>query len=142
MKRTTNIVAILIVVLTSAAASASGQMAQRYRAEIPFDFSIGKSDMKAGNYAIALLNNSSSISVLGLVNRDSGETNIIKPVLLGDLHPDREAVLRFARSGSHYELIAVKTAEFETTLRRTWVDVRQVTKASAGSDETVSIRLR
>ena len=142
MRRTINIAAIAIIVLTSAAVSASGQVSQHYKASIPFDFSVGKTDMQSGNYAIAILNSSSTISVLGLVNRDTGEIRLISPVIKGDFGENSGDRLRFARAGSRYELIAVQTPDFETTLRHTRVDVRQDAKARIPKEETVSLRLR
>ena len=134
-----NLTAIAIIVLTSAAASVSAQMTQQYRAEIPFDFSIGNRDMKAGNYALGFFNSESSIPVLGIMNRESGQAKAIKPVVRSGYDRDTKAVLKFVRSGEHYDLAEVVAPDFNMKLKKTWSDVRQVTKNAGSDSETVSI---
>ncbi|MEP7212846.1 MAG: hypothetical protein ABI791_07215 [Acidobacteriota bacterium] len=139
MRQIIILTAIAIIVLTSAAASASAQMTQKYRAEIPFDFSIGNRDMKAGSYTLGLFNSDSSAPVLGITSRASGVAKAIKPIILSGYDRDTKAVLKFVRSGDHYDLAEVVAPEFSTKLKKTWSDVRQVTKNAGGNSETVSI---
>ena len=142
MRNRLNMAAIVLIVLTSAAASANGQMRQEYRAEIPFDFSIGKTDLKAGKYALGMFNTDSTSSVLGIMSLSGkSRTVVIKPVLRNEEHPNARAVLTFIRTGGHYDLAAVKGSNFSTKLKRTWEDVRQVAKAAPGDSETVNIYL-
>ena len=114
-------------------------MTQKYRADIPFDFSIGNRDMKAGNYALGFYNSDSSIPVLGIVNRATGQAKAIKPIVRSGYDRDTKAVLKFVRSGEHYDLAEIVAPDFNMKLKRTWSDVRQVTRDAGGNSETVSI---
>jgi hypothetical protein len=143
MRNKINLAAIAIIFLTAAATTASAQLDQRYRAEIPFDFSVGKQDMKAGQYALGLYNSSSGIPVLGITNRDTGEKRFLKAITRSGDNRTYTAVLRFVRDGEHYELAEVKGSDFDLKLKSTWSQVNQVVKGGgAGTDtETVSIYL-
>src|SRR4051812_18142628 len=126
MRNRVNLAAIAIIFLTAAATTANAQLDQRYRAEIPFDFSVGKQDMKAGQYAIGFYNSSSGIPVLGIINRDTGEARLLRSITRsGDDHT-YAAVVKFLRNGEHYELAGVKGNDFELKLRSTWSQVNQV----------------
>ena len=142
MRHRINLGAFAIIILALAAASAHGQLAQKYRADIPFDFSVGNSDLKSGSYAIGMFNDSSSTPVLGLLNRDNGRSMAIKPVIRSGFDYRDRAVLKFIRTGDHYDLAEIKGGDFDTKLRRTWSNVRQVTRGVAGAEpETVNIYL-
>jgi hypothetical protein len=97
--------------------------------------------MKAGNYALGFFNSSASIPVLGISNRDSGESLVIKPITRSGDNRSYRAVLRFVKTGDHYDLAQVTGADFETKLKSTSSNVRQVTKGAGTDTETVSIYL-
>lgn len=68
---------VVLVTLGAIAAQAQTNNPQRVVAQIPFAFSVGRTTLPAGKYAISVLNPSSDRTVLQIRNVDSNESAIV-----------------------------------------------------------------
>lgn len=92
---------VVLVTLGAIAAQAQTNNPQRVVAQIPFAFSVGKTTLPAGKYAISVLNPSSDRTVLQIRSVDGRESAMI---LTNSVHsaPADNAKLVFERYDDRY----------------------------------------
>ena len=92
--------------------SAQAQTTGRFRAHIPFDFTVGQETFQAGDYVISLVMPASDQTTLRLWNKTTGETRVVQTMpknVSGDLEA---AKLMFNRYGDQYFLRQMLTPDY------------------------------
>jgi hypothetical protein len=105
----------LSLVMIFAAASASAQSFRQYKAQIPFDFSVGAKTYPAGEYVINVENKTVS-AVWGL--QDEKRRNLESRSLLQSGRRAAGAALLFTRSGEGYFLAEMVAPDFGFKIQR------------------------
>jgi hypothetical protein len=117
MKRHFNIPLAIIVLagVLSVSAKAQTSGAQRVIANIPFAFSVGKTNLPAGKYTFSVVNPSSDRKILQIRSMDG---RVSAMILTTDLVRDASdnAKLVFDRYGNHYYFAKAQMAGDSTTL--------------------------
>ena len=92
---------VLLVTLFASAAEAQTTSAQRVIAKIPFAFTVGKTNLPAGKYAISVLNPSSDRTVLQIRSVDGPASALILTNSVNS-RPADNAKLVFERYDDNY----------------------------------------
>lgn len=106
-----SVIGLVMVLMVSAQA--------QYKVHIPFDFSVGKADLKAGDYVINLTSQSSSQQSVTIRETKSGVAKIVMVVPKATDEKADMSKLIFNRYENQYYLAAMVTptlgAEFQKT---------------------------
>ncbi|MGB7070777.1 MAG: hypothetical protein WBD22_14885 [Pyrinomonadaceae bacterium] len=116
------------------AASAQAQMSTEYRAQIPFDFTAGKSTHTSGDYTIGFVNPGSSLPALAIRNRETGKTKVLAIVNRSAEPTANSATMSFLRDGNQYTLLGLQSPMFDVKFKRTKTDVIEVSSAGANRE--------
>ena len=92
--------------------SAQAQTTGRYRAHIPFDFTIGQETFQAGDYVIALAKPDSDRTTLRLINRTTGKSWLVATMPKNVSDKLEAANLVFNRYGDQYFLRQILTPDY------------------------------
>ena len=128
------------------AASATGysQLTQTYRAQIPFDFNVKSSSMKAGEYQLRPITSGSGIGALQLVDVSHNKARLLGVIKPGEGQwnaDENKGRLIFVRDGDQYTLSAIETATFQMRMPKVTASAQVLTK-NAASPSTVSVALQ
>ncbi len=133
---------LLLLTIALAAVSVSAQTLGSYRAEIPFDFTVGNVDYAAGDYAVRLESPNYLATILRLSNGDGKELLVSAVTRNGNPSKDKVAKLVFDRYGEFYVMNRISAPRFAFTAPKTdtksWM---YVSKNLLRKPETVSIVL-
>ena len=115
------ILTMFMVVGSLALFSATGnaQINRRYSANIPFDFSVGKQQFKAGEYTVGPVDAQSSIDVLVLRSRSTGKLQLIGQAFLNKYDLKLNGTLQFVKAGEQWVLSSIETGTFSLKLPNT-----------------------
>ncbi len=94
------------------AVSAQAQTINRFRAHIPFDFTIEKETFQAGDYTIALAKPSSDCTTLQIINRTTGKSWLVQTMQKNVSGKLEAANLVFNRYGDQYFLKQMLTPDY------------------------------
>jgi hypothetical protein len=110
MKKATLSVCMVIGLVAVLTTFTYGQGSEMYRANIPFDFSIGKKYFSAGEYSLEVKGFEQKLFIF----RDADGDNAYALLSLATSRSmrDRQAVLEFQRTAGIYGLTAVRAANF------------------------------
>jgi hypothetical protein len=97
-------------------ATGNAQVNRRYSANIPFDFSVGGSQFKAGEYTIGPLNGQSSADFLVLKDRSTGRIRLIGQAFINRYDPKLNGTLQFVKAGDEWVLSSIETGTFTLQL--------------------------
>src|SRR5205085_4641375 len=86
------------------AVSAQAQTISRYKAHIPFDFTMEKETLQAGDYIIALAKPDSDSTTLQIINRTTGKSWLVQTMPKNVSGKLEAANLVFNRYGDQYFL--------------------------------------
>jgi hypothetical protein len=102
--KVTSIIALAGLFFVLAVANVQGQQRSRSLASVPFDFTVGKSNLKAGSYSIKRMNGNALA-----IRSDDGSVNVVVNAPLGIGSRDYKAGERlvFNRYGNEYFLTQV-----------------------------------
>jgi len=134
------------IVLVTTVASAQGQsLANRIRANIPFDFSIGDKELPSGKYSVGRARQNSDDTVLSLTDVDgrSKAISTSSPTLTSRVKDNPTLV--FHRYGDHYFLFQVWPAgettgrQFSKSRREREIERNQVGNSPVGTAENVEV---
>jgi hypothetical protein len=95
----------LVIVLTG---SANAQIGQSYRAQVPFDFKVGKLNLSAGSYSFETAGKYSDTNTLVIRNLSNGKAKFVRlgsPVELAE--KDDVSKLIFRKYGERYFLAVI-----------------------------------
>jgi hypothetical protein len=116
MKRFIMFMLLAVGSLALFSATGNAQETRRYSAKIPFDFSVGKKQYKAGDYTIGPLGVQTSADFLVLKERSTGKVQVIGQVLVNLYNTDLTGKLNFVQSGDAWVLSSIETGTFSVTL--------------------------
>lgn len=112
--------------------SVQAQVGMRYRAHIPFDFSVGNKTLPAGDYVIEMTNKSSKQNFLTIRETKTGETKIVQVIPKGINAKSKTSRLVFNRYADQYFLAEIitpaLTADFWKTKAESRLAERQKTE--------------
>jgi hypothetical protein len=92
--------------------SAQAQTIGRYRAHIPFDFTIEKETYQAGDYVIALAKPGSDLTTLQIINLTNGKSRLVQTMPKSVSDKLEVANLVFNRYGDQYFLKQILTPDY------------------------------
>ena len=122
MKRFILTMFIAVVALGVFSATGNAQVHRQYSAKIPFDFSVGKKQFKAGDYRIGPLGAQTSADFLVLTERSTGRVQILGQVLVNKDEPELNGVMQFVKSGDQWVLSSIETGTFSVALSKKDLD--------------------
>jgi hypothetical protein len=93
-------------------ATGNAQVNRRYSANIPFDFSVGKKQFKAGDYVLGPIGTNSSADFLLLTNRSTGKVQLIGQVSVGSHDNVLKGKLYFVQTADGWTLSSIETGTF------------------------------
>lgn len=122
MKKVIQVTSFLFLAFIFSAVSAKAQTAERFKATIPFAFSIGQKTYEPGNYTVRISNHSEAGSVLTIFDNKGKAINSLIVRSLVERQDD-ESTFVFSRSGEERSLTKIVTrysayAVPETNLKR------------------------
>ncbi|MBP6822723.1 MAG: hypothetical protein KA368_14330 [Acidobacteria bacterium] len=126
---------VVVCFLALTCASATPLYSFRIKADIPFDFQVGKKKMPKGDYIIESVNDSGTI----LIRREKGG-KAVNVLTVKDKHTDKhKSKLMFRRYGDQYFLARIWDGSSETVLKieKTSAEkkVAKMFKDKSGKDE-------
>lgn len=112
------ILTMFMVVGSLAVFSATGnaQVNRRYAANIPFDFSVGKKQFKAGEYTVGPIGTQTNADFLVLTDRSTGRVQLIGQTVINAYKPVLKGTLQFVKSGDQWVLSSIETGTFSLKL--------------------------
>lgn len=129
----------LVGLLVVLAFSAEAQMAQKYRANIPFDFSVGNKSFAAGEYIIERTNPGVSHSALVIRDAKSGRAKIFQIIETSGNERPEVSKLVFNRYENQYFLAEMTVPTLGAKFYRTSRE-KELAKLRKPARETVSIK--
>ena len=117
MKRNLTITIALMMFMAVVTITAEAQRlgSQQMRARIPFAFNVGKAQLPAGEYTVAVLNPNSDRKVLRIRSADGTLSALIQTSELNANAPERTKLV-FNRYGNRYFFAQAQMAGESTTL--------------------------
>lgn len=114
MKKTITLLAIAFsLFFVSASANTSAVFGFKIKADIPFDFNVGKKKMPKGDYIIESVGDSGTV----LIRKEKGG-KAVNVMTVKDKHTDKhKSRLVFRRYGDHYFLARIWDGSSETVLK-------------------------
>jgi len=119
------------------------QLTQSYQANVPFDFTIKDTTMKAGIYRVRPVLSGSGVGYLELIDVDHNRSRILSTLAESDYTWDSKATnkLTFVEDSGGYTLASVETATFRKRVPRITVSAQVITKNMAKKNEiTVALK--
>ncbi len=108
-----SLVVVCCLGFSSAIAASSSLFSFRIKADIPFDFQIGKKKMPKGDYIIESVNDSGTV----LIRREKGG-KAVNIMTIKDKHTDKhKSKLMFRRYGDQYFLARIWDGSSESVLK-------------------------
>lgn len=138
MKKALLNICLAIGMIIGLMGSAHAQLGTQFKAHIPYDFNIGNSKLKAGDYIIKLTNPASSQQSL-TISSIAGDFSKIALVIPMDTGSRREvSKLVFNRYGDQYYLAQMKSPSFGADFRKTKNEA-MLAKKQKSVTETVAL---
>lgn len=103
---------VLALLLFAVAMSVRAQATGMYRAEVPFDFTVGNTVHQAGSYLIKLEDPTDQATILSMINENSRQTRSKAVIRNGSVSENAKTVLIFARYGDRYILKRIAAPDF------------------------------
>jgi hypothetical protein len=123
-------------------ATGNAQVNRRYSANIPFDFSVGKKEFKAGDYTIGPLGTVTNSDFLVLTDRSTGKAQLIGQVSVNKYQPQLEGKMNFVQSGDAWVLSSIETGTFSVALHVTDRGDTKIASNHRGSSSSKSIAIQ
>jgi len=114
MKKAILSIGMVIGLWAMSTAITYGQSSEMYRANIPFDFSIGKKYFNAGEYSLEVTASAQRVFILRDLNGTKAYAAVSSPAL-GILR-NRVAILEFERRGAAYSLFGMRASAVSAIL--------------------------
>lgn len=116
MKRFILTMFLAVGALAIFSATGNAQVGRLYSANIPFDFSVGKKQYKAGNYTIGPVGTQTNSDFLVLTDRSNGKVQLIGQAILNQTGTDLSGKLNFVQAGDVWVLSSIETGSFSVKL--------------------------
>jgi hypothetical protein len=141
MKRFILTMFLAVGALAIFSATGNAQINRRYSANIPFDFSVGKKQFKAGEYTIGPLGTQTNSDFLVLTDRSTGKVQLIGQVLVDKSETDLNGKLDFVKAGDAWVLSSVETGTFSAKFGGHNSEVTKIASNRGSSNsKTVSVQ--
>jgi hypothetical protein len=121
--------------------SVNAQLANRYTAKVPFDFSIGSKRFEAGDYSISALGGVTSLRALYLHSNSTGKGRVIGSAILRSSDSEEPGSMVFVKADNGWVLQSVETATFRLKLRRSPKAENNNVASDIYSPETRTVRV-
>lgn len=138
MKKKVAQICLLVGLLVGLIISAQAQVGMRYRANIPFDFNVGNTNLPAGDYVIELTNQVSKQNFLTIRETKTRETKIVQVIPKGLNAKSKTSKLVFNRYDNQYFLAEMITPTLNADFWKTKAESR-LSKTQKTSRETVAL---
>ena len=129
---------VLAIILT--VVSVQAQTITRYKAHIPFDFTIGKKVYKTGDYAINVRNINQNAVTLSVKNAKTSDLREIAVMANGSRSLVDKTVLMFDRYDNQYVLTQLVSTNFGISVSKSKIKNR-IAKKFGQPDASVAILL-
>jgi hypothetical protein len=116
MKKIIQVVSFAFIALVFSAVAANAQSVQKYKAEIPFAFSLGNHNYEPGTYSVKVAKLDSSSGVLTLI--DNQGKALQRVMVSQTVGTSRDSVFEFIRTGSERSLSRIATPDSGFQLHR------------------------
>ena len=116
MKKIIQIISFAFIALVFSAVAANAQSVQKYKAEIPFAFSLGDHNYEPGTYSITIARSATGTAIMTLV--DNGGKSLQRVVVSQTVGTSRESVLEFIRTGDQRSLSRIANADYGFTIHQ------------------------
>jgi hypothetical protein len=110
MKKIIQVISFAFIALVFSAVTANAQSVQKYKAEIPFAFSLGDHSYEPGTYTIRVARTGASAAIMTLV--DSRGKPLQSVTASQTVGTSRESVLEFIRTGNERSVSGIATADY------------------------------
>jgi hypothetical protein len=120
--------------------SVSAQMSTQYRAEIPFDFSVGNDNFAAGSYSIGPTSWNSSNGSLLLRNRKTSKSRLLGFIQIAGDGRGQNGKMYFINVSGRYNLSEIVTPTFVKKVKVVRTDT-QLAKSAASPPKAVAVKL-
>ena len=118
---------LLFLVVTFAVVSVNAQKAVQLKAQIPFDFNIGKNNYKADGYSVVLKNPTENPATMMMQTVDGRNLQIGFVLQSGKKSRAGKTTMTFNRYANQYFLAEINSTEFALALPKSKLE-RQVAK--------------
>ena len=120
MKKIIQVISFAFIALVFSAVAANAQSVQKYKADIPFAFSLGNHNYEPGTYALRVAKSGYSSAILTLVDNHG---KVLQSVTASQtVGTSRESVLEFIREGNQRAISRIAGADYgfivHTSLKR------------------------
>lgn len=131
---------LLVMITIFMVVSAQAQLTARYQAKIPFNFKIGKTTFKAGNYIINLSSRNQLAMILSVKNVENRNVKDMVVLINGSRSLTNNSVLMFDRFGDKYALKQIVSPDFGLSAPKSKTKYR-IARKSEKSEESVAVLL-
>lgn len=131
---------LFVLAIMSSVVSVQAQSFRQYKANIPFDFTIGKKTYEAGNYVINVRNLNQVVVVLSVKNTETRDSLEMAVPINGSRSLVDKTVLMFDRYGDQYILTQMVSTDFGLSAPKSKINKRSA-KKSGKVDESVAVVL-
>jgi hypothetical protein len=137
MKKIITVISFAFIALIFTTAAANAQAVQKYKAEIPFAFSLGNHSYEPGTYSVKITRLDSLGGLLTLADRNGRTLQRVVVAQTGET--SRDSVLEFIRTGNQRSLSRITTADHGFRLNRSSKKRRTVAENAASVPVTASV---
>lgn len=131
---------LLILAIIFTVVSARAQSTVSYQAKIPFNFKIGKTTFKAGNYVIYLSSLNQLAMHFSVKNQKNRNAKDIAVLINGSRSLTNNSILMFDRYGDQYALKQIVSPDFGLSIPNSKVKKRLARKFGQ-PEESVAVLL-
>lgn len=118
MKRFILTVFMLVGALAVFSVSGNAQITRRYAATIPFDFSVGKKHLKAGEYVLGPIGTLENGAFLLLTDRATGRAQLIGQTSFPQNEVGLKGKMQFINTDNGWVLSSIETGSFTAQFGR------------------------
>jgi hypothetical protein len=108
----------MVLGLFAFAISASAQATRQYRANVPFDFSVGNKVLKAGAYTITPASSNTNLHALILRDSSNGKASTFGQAFVDLGAPEVPGQMNFIKTDNGWVLQSIETSSFALRLRK------------------------
>lgn len=136
MKKIIQIISFAFIAFIFTAIATNAQSVQKFKAEIPFAFSVGNHNYEPGTYAVRVARSDNGAGVLTLM--DNGGKSLQR-VAVSQTVGSRESVMEFIRNGDQRSLSRIASTDYGFLVHRSSKKSKTVAENSAKVPVTGSI---
>jgi len=136
MKKIIQVISFAFIAFIFTAIATNAQSVQKFKAEIPFAFSVGNHNYEPGTYNVRVARSDNGAGVLTLMN-NSGKS--LQRVAVSQTVGSRESMMEFIRNGDQRSLSRIASTDHGFLVHRSSKKSKTVAENSAKVPVTGSI---